>query len=157
MTAVGAADAAVVAQRPRVALPGFHFGLAILMSGIVVLGFWPFYAGLFTGGIPAHPISYAHAAVFSGWLVLLLTQTWLVFRRRALRVSNGPARSSRSLAAAAARRNGTRRIRAATRAPALPARTRRVRRRLQPCCADGSRGLARIGRRIITALLPAAA
>lgn len=83
MSQVATSPAAVAVERPRrAAVPGFHFGLAALMAVIVVLGFWPFYAGLFTGGPAAHPIIYAHAAVFSGWLVLLLTQAWLVFRRR---------------------------------------------------------------------------
>jgi hypothetical protein len=78
-TPVVAVNAATARRKP---LPGFHLGLAGLMTVIVVLGFWPFYSRLATGGTDAHPIIYAHAAVFSGWLVLLLAQTWLVFRRR---------------------------------------------------------------------------
>jgi hypothetical protein len=66
----------------RAPLPGFHLGLAALMTGIVVLGFWPYYAGLVTGSGTAHPLLHAHAAVFSGWLILLIAQTWLVYRRR---------------------------------------------------------------------------
>jgi hypothetical protein len=80
-TTTATASAGVSRTRAR-SLPGFHLGLAALMAGIVVLGFWPFYAGLFTGSAAAHPVIYAHAAIFSGWLVLLLAQTWLVFRRR---------------------------------------------------------------------------
>jgi hypothetical protein len=80
-TTVTASGAGAARARAR-PLPGFHVGLAALMTAIVVLGFWPFYAGLFTGGASAHPVIYAHAAVFSGWLVLLLAQTWLVYRRR---------------------------------------------------------------------------
>jgi hypothetical protein len=83
MTHVAAQSAAMPAAcADRRPLPGFHLGLAALMSATVILGFWPFYAGLFRGGPAAHPIIYAHAAVYSGWLVLLLSQTWLVFRRR---------------------------------------------------------------------------
>jgi hypothetical protein len=79
-----AASASVASTRPaRAPIPGFHLGLAAAMTIIVLLGFWPFYSGLFTGAERAHPIIYVHAAVFSGWLVLLLAQTWLVFRRRA--------------------------------------------------------------------------
>jgi hypothetical protein len=74
--------AAAAAPTLRAPLPAFHLGLAGIMTAIVVLGFWPFYSGLFGGGSGASPIIYAHAAVFSGWLVLLLAQTWLVFRRR---------------------------------------------------------------------------
>jgi hypothetical protein len=61
---------------------GFYTALVVLMTGIVVLGFWPFYAGLFTGGPSAHWIIYLHAAVFSGWMVLLFVQVVLVLRRR---------------------------------------------------------------------------
>jgi hypothetical protein len=79
-----AASASVASTRPaRAPIPGFHLGLAAAMTIIVLLGFWPFYSGLFTGAARAHPVIYVHAAVFSGWLVLLLAQTWLVFRRRA--------------------------------------------------------------------------
>jgi hypothetical protein len=66
----------------RAALPGFHLGLAALITVIIVLGFWPYYAGLVTGRGTAHPLLHAHAAVFSGWLILLIAQTWLVYRRR---------------------------------------------------------------------------
>jgi hypothetical protein len=77
--AVTASTTAVHARRTP--LPGFHMGLAVLMSAIVLLGFWPFYAALFTGGSGAPAIIYAHAAIFTGWLALLLAQTWLVQRR----------------------------------------------------------------------------
>jgi hypothetical protein len=81
--AFSAASVPVAAAPPlRAPLPGFHLGLAALMTAIVLLGFWPFYAGLFTGGAPVHPVIYAHAAVFTGWLVLLNAQAWLVLRRR---------------------------------------------------------------------------
>ncbi|MBA2556186.1 MAG: hypothetical protein H0V12_02390, partial [Chloroflexi bacterium] len=63
-------------------IPAFHFGLAVLMTIVVLLGFQPYYAGLLTGSLDAHPIIHVHAAVFTGWLVLLLAQTWLVYRRR---------------------------------------------------------------------------
>lgn len=61
---------------------GLYVALVVVMTGIVLLGFWPFYSALFTGGADAHPIIYFHAAVFSGWMALLLTQVILVFRRR---------------------------------------------------------------------------
>jgi hypothetical protein len=52
-----------------------------LMSAIVLWGFWPFYAGLFGGGIGRHPVIYVHATVFTGWMALLATQALLVYRR----------------------------------------------------------------------------
>jgi hypothetical protein len=79
--AVSPAARAVTPVR-RTPLPGFHLGLALLMTGVVLLGFWPFYAGLLRGRVEAHPLILVHAAVFSGWMALLLVQTWLVFRRR---------------------------------------------------------------------------
>jgi hypothetical protein len=83
--ATAAATAASVAAAPprRLPIPAFHIGLAVLMSVIAVLGFWPFYARLFTGQVAsAHPLIYLHAAVFNGWLVLLIAQTWFVHSRR---------------------------------------------------------------------------
>jgi hypothetical protein len=83
MRQVAVQPVAIEHARPvRAPLPGFHLGLAALMTVIVVLGFRQYYAGLFTGAATAHPIIHAHAAVFSGWLVLLLAQVSLVLRRR---------------------------------------------------------------------------
>jgi hypothetical protein len=59
-----------------------HIVIVAVMTIIVLLGFWPFYSSLFGGGTGAHWIVYLHAAVFSGWMVLLSTQIVLVFRRR---------------------------------------------------------------------------
>lgn len=52
------------------------------MTGVVLAGFWPFYAGLLSAGGRAHGVIYLHAAVFSGWMVLLLAQVVLIYRRR---------------------------------------------------------------------------
>jgi uncharacterized membrane protein YozB (DUF420 family) len=82
MTHVATRGVASAASARRAAVPGFHMALVVMMTMIVLLGFWPFYAGLVTGNAGAPAIIYAHAAVFSGWLVLLLAQTWLVYRRR---------------------------------------------------------------------------
>src|SRR5688572_28465295 len=60
----------------------FYIGEAVLMSGIVLLGFWPFYAGLLTGSTSLHPVMYVHAAVFTGWLIVLTSQVVLVYRRK---------------------------------------------------------------------------
>lgn len=59
-----------------------HIAAVLAMFIVVLLGFWPFYAGLFRGGTGAHWVLYLHAAVFSGWMALLLTQVVLVFMRR---------------------------------------------------------------------------
>lgn len=59
-----------------------HIVIVSVMTIIVLLGFWPFYSSLLRGGTGAHWIIYLHAAVFSGWMVLLATQVVLVFRRR---------------------------------------------------------------------------
>jgi hypothetical protein len=60
----------------------FYVFEALLMTVIVLAGFWPFYADLPGGGTVRHPVMYLHAAVFTGWLVLLLSQVVLVFRRQ---------------------------------------------------------------------------
>ncbi len=65
----------------RVARSGYVVSVAA-MTVVVLLGFWPFYARLFRGGTGAHWLVYLHAAVFSGWMVLLLTQVVLVFLRK---------------------------------------------------------------------------
>jgi hypothetical protein len=77
-------NAAPVAARiaGSVLTRGLYLGVVLIMCAVVVLGFWPFYAGLFAGGPAAHPVIYVHAAVFSGWMVLLLSQVGLVFTRR---------------------------------------------------------------------------
>lgn len=61
---------------------GLYVGVTLLLSGMVLLGFWPYFAGLATGQARTHGIVHLHAAVFAGWLALLFTQSWLVFRRR---------------------------------------------------------------------------
>jgi len=61
---------------------GKYIGLAVVMSAIVLLGFWPYYAGLFRGGTGAHWLIHLHALVFSAWMVLLVAQVVLVFRRK---------------------------------------------------------------------------
>lgn len=53
------------------------------MALVALTGFWPSYFGrLLSGALDRHWIIHLHAAVFSGWLVLLMTQVLLVFRRR---------------------------------------------------------------------------
>jgi hypothetical protein len=61
---------------------GLYITVVLVMTGIVLAGFWPFYAALPTGGNGAHGLLYVHAAVFSGWMILIFSQAVLVFRRR---------------------------------------------------------------------------
>jgi hypothetical protein len=65
-----------------------YVAIVIVMTSIVLAGFWPFYSAIPGGGTGAHWVLYLHAAVFSGWMVLLFTQVVLVFRRK-IRVHQG--------------------------------------------------------------------
>ncbi|HUF22725.1 MAG TPA: hypothetical protein VMN81_01265 [Vicinamibacterales bacterium] len=64
------------------AVRAFYLFEASLMTVIVLAGFWPFYAGLVAGGTVRHPVIYLHAAVFTGWLVLMISQVLLVYVRK---------------------------------------------------------------------------
>jgi hypothetical protein len=63
----------------------FWVGMAVFMIVLVLVGFWPsYFASLFLGQEPVKfammeisPAIHLHAAVFSGWILLLLTQTIL--------------------------------------------------------------------------------
>jgi len=49
------------------------------MSLIVVVGFWPTYFGQLLNGIPNRPwVVHLHGLIFTGWMVLLITQVILV-------------------------------------------------------------------------------
>lgn len=61
---------------------GFYLGIVVVMTVIVLLGFRPFYTGLFDSSRSSHWLINLHAALFSGWMVLLAVQVALVFRRR---------------------------------------------------------------------------
>lgn len=70
----------------------FYGGMALLLTAIVFAGFWPTYFDpLLSGDVPGHPqgmieISWPihlHAAVFVGWMALLLAQAGLVARGKA--------------------------------------------------------------------------
>ena len=54
------------------------------MSALVIAGFWPTYLWpLLSGGeLPSSALLHVHAAVFFGWMAILVRQTWLVARRR---------------------------------------------------------------------------
>jgi hypothetical protein len=56
----------------------FYIGASLLMGLIAVVGFWPTYFGpLVTGTIAQPLLIHVHATVFTGWLVLFLTQAVL--------------------------------------------------------------------------------
>jgi hypothetical protein len=74
-------------QRPQLssAIPGrrydhvFFSGMALLLLATVFVGFAPTYylAGIFRAPLPS-PIIHVHGALFSCWILLLVTQTSLV-------------------------------------------------------------------------------
>jgi hypothetical protein len=68
----------------RRAVRGFHVGLALLLVGLVLAGFWPSYFGhLARGTSPDLPwVVHVHGVVFSGWMVLLVAQVVLAARGR---------------------------------------------------------------------------
>lgn len=56
--------------------------LTVLMYGFVLIGFWPYWR---TGGAASPPrpwLVHLHAAVFTGWMALLLAQVLLVRQRQ---------------------------------------------------------------------------
>jgi len=76
---------AVVGDLPRRSVArapwrrSFYLAITLILMAIVVRGFWPSYFGhLSRGGVTRPSIVHVHAAVFSGWMVLLLTQVSLV-------------------------------------------------------------------------------
>lgn len=61
----------------------WYVGLALLMTTIAVAGFWPSYWGpLLSGSLQLHWVLHLHGIVFTGWMVVLVTQVVLVSRGR---------------------------------------------------------------------------
>jgi hypothetical protein len=50
---------------------GFYVWITVLLSAMVLLGFWPYFSGLASGKARTYWIVHLHAAVFAGWLALL--------------------------------------------------------------------------------------
>lgn len=71
-------------RRPSITVQRvFYVGAAVVIAGIAVAGFWPTYwSPLFSGKLEKHWLLHLHAGVFTGWLLLLITQTSLVRRGR---------------------------------------------------------------------------
>ncbi len=66
-----------------------YLALAIGVAFIVVLGFWQSYFGHLLGGTANRPwIIHVHAAIFVGWLGLLIAQVTAIVRGR-VSSSNG--------------------------------------------------------------------
>ena len=56
----------------------FYIGVSLLMGLIAIVGFWPTYFGPLARGTISQPLLiHVHATVFTGWLVLFLTQVAL--------------------------------------------------------------------------------
>ena len=56
-----------------------YFFIVLGVAAMVVWGFWPSYFGpLLRGGVERHWIIHVHAAMFLGWIILLVTQASLV-------------------------------------------------------------------------------
>jgi uncharacterized membrane protein YozB (DUF420 family) len=84
MTVVARAD---VASRLAVATrPQFYVRLAAACVGTAVIGFTPTYwLPLVRGTLNVSPVFHVHAAVFYGWTLLFLVQTWLAANRKVTR------------------------------------------------------------------------
>lgn len=61
----------------------FYIALAVLMTLLVIVGFWPSYYGPLTRGAARAPaILHVHGVVFIGWMALLIVQATLAARGR---------------------------------------------------------------------------
>src|SRR5215217_4439850 len=71
-TTIRATSTSALQRRP------LYIGTSLLMGLIAVVGFWPTYFGPLGKGTIAQPLLiHIHATVFTGWLVLFLTQAVL--------------------------------------------------------------------------------
>ena len=70
----------MVRRRPALSI---YLRIALVCLLIALAGFWPTYFGPLLTGIPHPlPIIHLHATVFTGWLVILITQATLAARGR---------------------------------------------------------------------------
>ena len=57
----------------------FYVAITLILSAMVIRGFWPSYFGpLLSGGASRPWVIHVHGAVFTGWMVLLVAQVSLV-------------------------------------------------------------------------------
>jgi hypothetical protein len=72
-----AGQAAPLVRRAR--FRSFYVGISLLMTAMVIVGFWPSYFGALVRGAAERPwMFHLHAAVFTGWMGLLVAQVALV-------------------------------------------------------------------------------
>lgn len=73
-----------LARRRPAASRTFYLAVSLLLLAAVVIGFWPTYFGRLLAGVPLplRPVIELHAAVFLGWMVLLVAQIALVLAGR---------------------------------------------------------------------------
>ena len=70
-------------RKPSFLSRSFYLALGLWMVALVLVGFWPTYYGpLLSGTFDLKPIIEIHAVVFSGWIVLFVAQTLLVYTGR---------------------------------------------------------------------------
>lgn len=78
--ATAAVGAGTAARSPR---RTFYVALAVLMTSLVIVGFWPSYYGPLTRGAARAPlILHVHGVIFIGWMALLIVQASLAARGR---------------------------------------------------------------------------
>jgi len=62
----------------RVAPRRIYLAIGVLMLAIAIAGFWPSYYGqILPGTLRQPPVIHLHAAVFLGWLFIVIAQAWL--------------------------------------------------------------------------------
>jgi hypothetical protein len=69
-----------VPTRARARRGPFYVGMSLLIVVVVLAGFGPSFYGMATATQPRPWIAHVHAAVYLGWLALLVTQTVLAAR-----------------------------------------------------------------------------
>lgn len=78
-TRVGGHVASVGAATPRAHVEAgtrVYLPIAFVAALIALVGFWPTYVGPLLAGTPQKaPFIHVHAAVFTGWLLLVIAQT----------------------------------------------------------------------------------
>jgi hypothetical protein len=75
-------SSAAPSARAPLRLRGFYFGIAILCGAIALAGFIPVYYSPVLRGTAAFPVRlHVHATVATLWLLLLVSQTGLIWSR----------------------------------------------------------------------------
>jgi hypothetical protein len=74
-------------QRVVTTRSAFHAGMSVLLTGVVIAGFWPQYYGLLLQGIAPAPLLQhwgftVHSTASLGWMLLFTAQATLVWHGR---------------------------------------------------------------------------